>query len=264
MADAPASALIVDDEPLARARLRSLLAAMPSVAVLGECRNGREAVAVIREKSPDIVFLDIQMPEMDGFGVVEAIGADRMPVVVFVTAYDEHALRAFEAHALDYILKPVSRARFEVAAARAVAQCRRGTAETRGVVEESRSHLAGALEDWNARMWGDERLAVKVDGKLIFLRTREIDWVDATDNHVRVHVGGKMHTVRATLSSFEERLPQTHFLRIHRSTILNMDRIREMQPWFQGDYVFVLTDGTRLTSGRSYRQRVHRFIERSS
>ncbi len=264
MSEAPVSALIVDDEPLARARLRKLIDDAPSIAVVGECRNGAEAVTAIREQSPDIVFLDIQMPEMDGFGVVEEIGVERMPVVVFVTAYDEHALRAFEAHALDYVLKPVSRERFQTAAARAIARCRRASPEAQRPIEESRSHLSGALEEWNARMWGDERLAVKVEGKLIFLRTRELDWIDATDNHVRIHVGGKVHTVRATLSSFEERLPQTHFLRIHRSTILNMDRIREMQPWFQGDYVFVLTDGTRLTSGRSYRQKVHRFIERSS
>jgi two-component system LytT family response regulator len=254
-------ALVVDDEPLARAHLRSLLAADPEVDVVGESGNGRDAVRAVRELEPDLVFLDIQMPELDGFEVVQAIGVDRMPVVVFVTAFDEYALRAFQVHALDYLLKPVDRERFREALARAKAQVVRGRAQG---VNGQLAALVRQLDARREKALVAERLAIKVGGKILFLRVDDIDWVEAVDNHARLHVGRQTHLVRDTLTRLETRLPAGRFLRVHRSTIVNVSRIVEVQPWFQGDYVLILADGTRVTTGRSYRQKVQRFLAESS
>ena len=252
----PIRALIVDDEPLARAHLRNLLAADPEVVVSGECGNGADAVDVIAREAPDLVFLDIQMPELDGFEVIGRVGPDRMPVVVFVTAYDEYALKAFEAHALDYVMKPVNRARFHDAVARAK---RRGRSERGGDLREP---LAQLIDYLGGQKYLD-RLAVRSDGRIVFLKTEYIDWIEAADDHVKLHVGTKTYVHRDTLGRLEQRLSPTAFLRIHRSTIVNIERIRELQPWFQGDYVLILADGTRLTSGRSYRDRVRQLVEQS-
>lgn len=252
----PVRTLIVDDEPLARAHVRQLLAEDHEVDVIGECGNGRDAVAAIQEHAPDLVFLDIQMPELDGFGVVREVGVERMPVVIFITAYDEYALRAFEVHALAYLLKPVDRARFAETLRRAKGMLRRGGA---GDLE---ARLAALLERTGERASSEERLAIKVNGRILFIRIDDIDWIEAVDNHVRLHVGPRSHLVRGTLSGLEHRLPSSRFLRTHRSQIVNVARIAEVQPWFGGDYVIILTDGTRLTSGRSYRQRVHDFLKR--
>jgi two-component system, LytTR family, response regulator len=251
-------ALIVDDEPVARAHLRTLLATDPDFEVVGECGNGRDAVAAMRDRAPDLVFLDIQMPELDGFGVVRAVGIDRMPTVVFITAHDDHALEAFEVYAFDYLLKPVDRARFHETLRRAKAQIWRGRPADIG------EQLGALLEYLSTQQQQLGRLAIKVDGRVLFLNTDEIDWIEAVDDHARIHVAHQVHLVRDTLTRLEARLASAKFLRIHRSTIVNVNRIKEIQPWFQGDYVVILTDGTRLTSGRSYRERLQSFLRRSS
>jgi two-component system LytT family response regulator len=254
--DGAVRVLIVDDEPLARTHLRSLLAHRDDVEVIGECGDGRSAVEAIREQKPDLVLLDIQMPELDGLGVVREVGAEKMPAVIFVTAYDEHALAAFELHALDYLLKPVNRSRFTSALDRVVGLINaEGTEVARQpVAEMARAMQAGPLE----------RLAVKTGGRVLFLRVRDIEWIEAADDQVRIHVGRETHLHRTTLTSLEQRLPSTMFLRIHRSVLVNIDRIREFQPWFQGDWLIILGDGTKLQSGKSYRAKVREFIERQS
>jgi len=248
--------LIVDDEPLARAHLRSMLVADEEIEIIGECASGADAVNVIRRDDPDLVLLDIQIPELDGFEVIREIGPNDMPFVLFVTAYDEHALRAFEAQALDYLMKPVNRERFHGAVRRAKEIIRglRGT----GMGEP----LARLLESLQPRVAPLDRLALRLDGRILFLRIEQIDWIEAADDYVRLHVGKQVLEHRDTLTRLEQRLPIDRFLRIHRSTIVNVDRIREMQPWFQGDYVLIMHDGTRLTTGRSYRDRLKGLIER--
>ena len=249
--------LIADDEPHARARMRELLATQPDVEIVAECGDGADAVRAITDLAPELVFLDVQMPELDGFGVVQAVGADRMPAVIFVTAYDEHALRAFEVHAIDYLLKPVDRDRFTETLARASRQIRAGS----GPALEQR------VLDWLERLANRQppgRLALRVEGSTLFPRADEIDWLEAHNNHVRVHAGAKTHLVRETLTNFLRRLTAAQFLRVHRSAAVNVERIKEIQPWFAGDYVLILFDGTRITSGRSYRQELRRFLEQAS
>jgi two-component system, LytTR family, response regulator len=247
--------LLVDDEPLARRRLRTLLANDKDVQVIGESGNGLDAIRQITELAPDLVFLDIQMPEMDGFGVVRAVGAEQMPAVVFVTAYDEFALAAFEVHALDYLLKPVDRDRFMGALARA----KRGVRS-----RDLSSRLDSLLRRLATHDRGGGRISFKTDGKLVLLRPDEIDWAGADGSHVRVHVGKGEFVVRESLTHLEERLPRPLFMRVHRSTLVNTARIRVVEPWFQGDYLLLLADGTRLTTGRSYREQVRAFVESTS
>lgn len=251
----PVRVLIVDDEPLARAHLRQLLAESADMEVIGECGEGREAVRRIREEGPDLVLLDVQIPELDGFGVVRELGVERMPMVIFVTAYDEYALQAFDVFALAYLLKPVSRERFAGALARARALIQGGASD------DTASRLTALLERMSDSRQRGDRLSIKVDGRVMFVGVDEIDWVEAADNHVRLHMGQRTHQVRGTLTSLEERLPPEKFLRIHRSTLVNVRRIAEVQPWFAGDYVFILAGGTRLTSGRSYRRAVRDFMD---
>jgi two-component system LytT family response regulator len=252
----PVRTLIVDDEPVARAHLRALLQARGDIEVIGECGDGRSAVERIRQESPELVLLDVQMPELDGIDVVRAVGAERMPPVVFVTAYDQHALAAFEVHALDYILKPVNRARFNRAIDRVVRLARAETPPSEG------TPLAQLVEELSATRPAADRIAVKVGDRLLYLKLADIDWIEAADDLVRLHAGRHVYEHRSTLSQLEQRLPATRFLRIHRSTIVNLERIREFQPWFQGDWILVLADGTRLQSGKSYRQKIRDLIER--
>jgi two-component system LytT family response regulator len=248
--------LIVDDEPLARTHLRSLLEPDDEIEVVGECGSGAEAVDAIRRDDPDLVLLDIQIPELDGFEVIREIGPEAMPFVLFVTAYDEHALRAFEAQALDYLMKPVNRERFRGAVSRAKELIRgmRG-----GAMREPLARLLDSLQPRAAPL---DRLALRLDGRILFLRIEQIDWIEAADDYVRLHIGKQTLEHRDTLTRLEQRLPADRFLRIHRSTIVNVDRIREMQPWFQGDYVLIMHDGTRLTTGRSYRERLRALLDR--
>jgi len=243
-------ALIVDDEPLARERVASLLAAEPDMEIAGQCRDGREAIEAILHLNPDIVFLDIQMPGADGFEVIKAVGPDRMPIVIFVTAYDQHALRAFEVRALDYLLKPFDRERFQETLGRARSQI-----EGRESGDLGRRLLA-LVQDIRPGSPKTERLVVKSGGKLFFLRTDEIDWIEASGNYVRVHVGNDSHLLRETMASLEAKLDPNVFFRIHRSRIVNMERIKEMQPWFNGEYVVMLTTGVRLTLSRGYREKL--------
>lgn len=242
--------LIVDDEPLGRERIRALLARDREIEVVEECPDGRRAVAAIERSRPDLVFLDVQMPEMNGFAVLEAIAGDRMPVIIFVTAYDRYAVQAFEVHALDYLLKSFDRDRFEAALKRAKEEIHRSKT---GVLNE---RLVGLLEDLQAKQKRLTRLVVKSGGRIVFLRVDEIDWVEAADNYVRIHAGRESHLIRETLQSLEGRLNPDKFLRIHRSTLVNLDRIRELQPIFHGDYLVKLNDGTELTLSRNYRERL--------
>jgi two-component system LytT family response regulator len=253
MTDNRIRALVVDDEPIARGHLRALLEDRGDVNVVDECGDGRTAVERIRSLGPDLVLLDVQMPELDGLGVVRTIGPDRMPPVVFVTAHDRHAVEAFEVHALDYVLKPVHRARFNGAIDRVVGLIRSGSA-----VNRSRP-LAEALERLSPV--ASERLAIRSGERVLYLRVADIDWVEAADDLVRIHVGKNVHDHRATMAQIEQRLPASRFVRIHRSTIVNLERIREFQPWFQGDWILVLSDGTRLQSGKSYRKRIRELMD---
>ncbi len=209
------------------------------------------------------------MPEIDGFGVLRAIGTDRMPAVIFVTASDAHAVRAFEVHAVDYVLKPVDRDRLMEAIGRA--KHRLGETADRDEDHEVRSRLAALVAEVSAAVAtttgaarsGVARLAIKGDGRVIFVRTADVDWIEAMDNYVRLHVGRETHIMRETLTHLEQRLPPQSFLRIHRSTIVNVERIREVQPWFAGDYVLILGDGTKLTTGRRYRAAVQALLDRA-
>lgn len=243
-------ALIIDDEPLARARLRTLLTDESDMEVVGECGDGLEAVAAIQDLEPDLLFLDVQMPTLDGFGVLEAVEPDKLPSVVFVTAYDRYALRAFEVHALDYLLKPFDRERFHKALERVRAELERtGKAQ-------ANQRLLALLEDQKSNRPSLERLLIKTSGRVFFLCTQEIDWIEAAGNYVRLHVGNEAHLLRETMNGLEARLDPSRFLRIHRSTIVNVDRIQELQAWFHGDYIVILRDGRQLTLSRGYRQRV--------
>lgn len=244
--------LIVDDEPLGRERIRNLLARDSEIEIAGECSDGPSAVTAIQSLKPDLVFLDIQMPEMDGFAVLEAIAETEVPIpaTIFVTAYDTYALRAFEVHALDYLLKSFDRERFDAALQRAKQQIRRGRSE---LINDK---LAGLLAELHARDSRPSRLAIRASGRVYFLRLDEIDWIEAADNYVRIHSGRDCHLVRESLQSLEVRLDAAKFLRIHRSTVVNLDRIRELQPLFHGDYLVKLEDGTELTLSRNYREKL--------
>lgn len=241
--------VIVDDEPIARRGLRTQLAAEKDFEIVAECRSGREAVAVIQQTAPDLVFLDVQMPELDGFEVIEAISAERMPAVIFVTAYDKYALRAFDVHAIDYLLKPFDVERFSRALQRARQQVERRS------IQDLSQRLKGLLDDLQTaptRKYA-ERLVIKTSGRIFFLSTAEIDWIEAADNYVRIHSGRDEHLLRETMSSLEKRLDPDQFMRIHRSRIVNIRRVKELQPLFRGEYEVRLEDGTRLESGRGYR-----------
>lgn len=249
--------LIVDDEPLAREGIRMRLEPAPDLEIIGECRNGREAVAAILRDMPDLVFLDIQMPRMDGFAVIEAVGTQRMPHVIFVTAYDEHALRAFEVHALDYLLKPMDGARFAEALARARDRIR----------GKNLAAIAAQLQQMMSALKGEkdylERLSIKSGksgGRILLLDVNEIDWIEAADNYVQVHTGPASHLLLATMNNLETRLNPQQFLRIHRSIIVNLKRIKELHPMFHGEFRIILQDNTQLTSGRSYGKNLQKLL----
>ena len=242
--------LVADDEPLARERLAGLLSQEPDIEVVGQARDGEEAVTAIHDDSPDLVFLDVQMPQMSGFDVIEAVGSDKMPLVIFVTAYDQHALKAFQVRALDYLLKPFDRERFKDALGRARKQLERDENGDLG------RRLLALVKDLRRDQPKSDRLVVKSGGRLFFLRTDEIDWVEAAGNYVRLHVGPGSHLLRETMNAIEGRLDPEKFFRIHRSRIVNMERIQELQPWLNGEYAVLLRTGTRLTLSRGYREKL--------
>ena len=242
--------VVADDEPLARERLRSLLSSEDWLEVVAECQNGTETIETIGRLQPDLVFLDVQMPGCDGFEVIRNIGADRMPTVVFVTAYDEYALQAFEVHALDYLLKPFGKDRFQETLKHA-----RESLERRRAGDLGRRLLA-LVHDLKPEQQRLDRLVVKSGGRVFFLRTDEIDWIEAAGNYVRLHLGEESHLFRETMNGMESRLDGRRFVRIHRSRIVNTERIKELQPWFNGEYVVILRNGTRLTLSRGYREKL--------
>ena len=240
-------ALVVDDEPLARRAIQRFLGKHTGVDVVDECGDGESAVRTIRERKPDLVFLDIQMPEMDGFEVLSEVGVKEMPVTIFVTAYDRYALRAFDANAIDYLLKPVRKERFE----RALTRAKRRIA---GELKNDEVHrIISSLERFAAAPTYPDRLAISKNGRLLFVATKDIDWIQAEGNYVRLHVGNREHEFRETLVSLEERLNPAQFLRIHRSTIVNIERIKEVQAWFHGHHRVLLENGTELRMSRYQR-----------
>ena len=249
-------ALVVDDEPMARDRVLSLLQQEEDVEVVGECADGTQAVTAIQNHAPDLVFLDVQMPGHNAFDVIEAVGAERMPPVIFVTAYDEYALKAFEVHALDYLLKPFGRDRFQQ-----TLQHARSHVERRRAGDLGRKLLA-LVNDIKPEPPRLERLVVKSGGRVFFLRTDEIDWIEAAGNYVRLHLGGESHLFRETMNHMEARLDSRQFVRIHRSRIVNTDRVKELQPWFNGEHVVILQNGTRLTLSRGYRDKLQEQLKR--
>jgi two-component system LytT family response regulator len=252
--------VIADDEPIGRQRLVRLLQSEPDTEVVAACADGEEAVDAIREHAPDLVLLDIQMPRLDGFEVVAALGEAEQPAIIFVTAHDQYAVRAFEVHAFDYLLKPVDQDRLRQAIGWAL------SSSGESVQGNTTGRVLALLEQLNTRerSRGRDRLVVRTPERAIFLRTETIDWIEAAGKFVHLHVGRTIHALRESMAELEQELDVARFLRISRSAIVNLDRIQEVQPWFQGDYVLILTDGTRLTSTRGYRENMRRLLGRSA
>jgi two-component system, LytTR family, response regulator len=241
--------LIVDDERLSRRRIRRLLTLEPDCEVIGECSNGAEAVSALGRSRPDILFLDVQMPELDGFEVIRTL-TELRPLIIFTSAYDEYALRAFEVHAFDYLLKPFDSRRFRESLHRAkarVTQERSGSADYR---------LYELFENLAKMRRLPDRIAVRNNGRVVFVKLEDIDWIEASDNYICLHCGRETHVVRETMSELESRLDPAQFLRVHRSAIVNLDRIKELQPWFRGDYRVILRDGTELTLTKNHREKL--------
>jgi len=246
-------ALIADDEPLAREWVRSAVAEDPDLDVIGEAGDGFEAAEAIRRLKPDLVFLDVQMPGLDGFGVIEALSPEEIPAVVFVTAFDQYAVRAFETQAVDYLMKPFSRERVEEAVRR-VRELVKGKS-----LEDFRESIAKIVEKIRRDRSYPEWVLLKAEGKNVFVKVRDIDWIESSRNNVRIHVGSTLYLLHETTSAIASRLDPKRFLRIHRSAIVNIERIRELHPWFNGDYAVILRDGTQLTLSASYRDRLREF-----
>lgn len=245
--------LIVDDEPLGRAMVRRMLDAHREVEIVGECESGREAVAAIDALSPDLVFLDVQMPEIDGFAVLGGV-KEKHPAIIFVTAYDEYAVRAFEVNAVDYLLKPYDRKRFEQAFKRAAEQIQNGRSKAVG------EQILSLLSESNSSNEFVERFIVKADGRVFFLKAEEVVWIEAEGNYVMLHTAQKKHLFREAISNLEQKLNPHKFRRIGRSAIVNLDFVRELQPWFRGDHKVILQNGTELKLSQRYRQNLSRYF----
>ncbi len=242
--------LIVDDERLARKRILRMLSDDEEFTVVAECSSAHEALEAMSTKPVDLLYLDVQMPQMDGFTLLENLGREKLPMVVFVTAFDEHAVRAFDYHAIDYLLKPFDEERFSRSKERVkkqIAMQRSGKpdAQIRMLLEELRHQRLGTV-----------RFPVKTPGRVFFVKMEDIDWIEAADNYVTLHVGTDNHLLRETMTSIENKLDPERFLRIHRSAIVNVDRIKELRPFFHGEYMAILKDGTQLTLSRSYREKI--------
>jgi two-component system, LytTR family, response regulator len=243
--------LIVDDEPLARAAIRNMLTRHDEIQIVGECSSGAEAILAIESGAPDLVFLDVQMPEVDGFGVVEAIGIEHFPCFIFVTAYDQYAVRAFETHALDYLLKPFDRERFDAAMNRAMQQMRR---------KESADEMSLRLQELvrESRAPHLQRFIIREPNRIFFLAAKDVDWIEAQGNYVNLHAGTHTYMLREPLGEIETQLAPGTFRRIHRSTIVNVDCIRELQLLFHGGYTVVLRDGTELKLSERFRENLRK------
>jgi len=260
--EAPAPALravIADDERLARQKLRLLLDEEPAISIVAECSNGTQAVAAVRAKRPDLLFLDIRMPEMDGFGVLAQLAANEMPVVIFTTAYDEYAIKAFDADALDYLLKPFDQRRLHRAVEKARADVRKSQDHT-----EAARMLSDLLERSKPSEAKDGRWVIKAAGRLVFLELSEIDWIEAAANYVRLNVGGSSYLLRETIGRIAARLDPGQFARIHRSTIVNVKKLRELQTCDSGEFIAILKSGKALSCSRSYRGSLEQIIARHS
>ena len=265
--------IIVDDEIPGRNALSAMLNPDPDIEIIAECRNGLEAITQIRRHAPDLVFLDVQMPGADGFQVIEEIGVELMPVTVFVTAYDHHAIRAFSVRALDYLLKPFDHERFDSALLRAKNQVRQQSlGSMSGKLLELLNDLYAdqkpAIQPKDAKATFDhiepkqsERLLIKSAGRIYFIKTEEVDWIEAMSEYVKLHVGNKTHLMRETMQNLHAKLDPKKFLRIHRSTIVNIERIKDLQPLFKGEHVVTLESGTRLKSSRGYRNSLQKLID---
>jgi two-component system LytT family response regulator len=255
---APIRCLIADDEPLAREAVRALAAAEPRLVLAGESPDGPTAVRDIERLRPDLVFLDVQMPEIDGFAVLREIAAKDLPlpVTIFVTAYDTYALRAFEAHALDYLLKPIREGRFRSAVAVAASR----------IDADRGASVAGRLADF---LTGDRltprpaRLAVREKGRILFVPLDEVEWIESEGNYVRLHRGKDTHLLRETMAAIEAKLDPARFMRIHRQAIVNVERIRDLRPWFTGEYIVRMQSGRELTLTRSYRDNLRLLLGKS-
>ncbi len=246
----PVRVVIVDDEAPARELLRSMLDREDGVHIVGEASDGQQAVACITQSRPDLVLLDIHMPGGDGFEVIEAVGAHAMPHVIFMSAYDRYALRAFDVHALDYLLKPYDQDRLSRAIRRAAARVRELNHD------DLETRLATFVEHVQSRRAYPQRVGVRTDGRTMFIDTRDIDYIQAADKVLLVRTGKTTHTMRITMNAMESQLDPATFVRVHRSTIVNVTRVQEIQSWFQNDFMLILRDGTRVTSGRAYRAAV--------
>jgi two-component system LytT family response regulator len=243
-------ALIIDDEPLPRERIRTLLGEHRDVEVIGECRDGQVAVDTILAARPDLVFLDIQMPELDGFEVIKAISHEYLPAIIFVTAFDQYAIRAFDVNAIDYLLKPINAARFETAVQRAIERLAQSNPR------EPDPQLLNFIEQLRAGPKFTTRFVVRSGARVSFVRTSEVDWIDVADNYVRLHIAGREHLVRETLKSVESQLDPDLFIRVHRSVIINLDRVETVEHTFHGEYLVTMKDGAKLTTSRSYSERL--------
>jgi two-component system LytT family response regulator len=250
MSEVKIRAVIVDDELLARKFIRRMLKHEPDWELVGEASNGNEAVETIKSQKPDIVFLDVQMPEMDGFAVLEKVGLGQLPDIVFTTAYESYAIRAFELHALDYLLKPFDQQRFRDAIRHAKERLHSRQQE------DGRRQIGALLERINSKQPYLERLIIKADGRITFLNTCEIDWIEADDKYVHLHTGKGARMVRQTLTAMEGQLDPTRFVRIHRSAMVNIERIKELQPLFSGEYSLLMEDKTKLTLSRTYKDKL--------
>ena len=248
--------ILVDDEALALARLRRLLDAESDITIVAECDSGQKAIEAVAAFRPELLFLDVQMPEVDGFEVVRAISPDNAPCVVFVTAYDAHAVRAFEVRAVDYLLKPIDAERVRQAVARVRSAREQATAAQRYAL------LRDILEDVTARR-NAKRLLVRDDGRVRPVPVDAIEWIDAIGNYARLHVKGRTHTLRTTLRALEASLDPSRFCRVHRSVLINLDRVTEVQPWASGDSVVIMSDGARLRVSRRYRVELERRLGQS-
>ena len=253
----PIRVAIADDEPLARERVRSMLEGRDRYTIVAECHDGLEAVAALAQEDIDLLFLDVQMPGLDGFQILESAGKTRLPIIVFVTAFNDYALRAFNVSALDYLLKPFDRERFEQTLTRVEERlATRRQTEISAELREFLHTLSTTTPPSHV-----SRFPVRANGEIYFVRVDDVDWIDAEGNYVALHAAGRRHLVRDTIKSLEGRLDPAKFVRVHRSAIINVDRLRKLQPYFHGEYVITLQDGTTLTSSRTYSDRLRALLE---
>lgn len=258
----PIRAIIADDERLARTKLRVLLDSEPKVQIVAECDNGRQTVSAIRAHLPDLLLLDIQMPDLDGFQVLGELAPGEMPVVVFTSAYDQYALRAFEAHALDYLLKPFDQERLHHAIERVRTELHKSG--DREITHRILDLLHRVRTETRSESEADDRLVIRAKGRVIFLNLEEIDWVEAAANYVRLNVGKESYLFRESIGRISDRLNPSHFIRIHRSTIVNVRKIKELIPVNSGEYVVVLKSGKELSCSRGHRAALQRVIDKNS